>query len=130
MVQVTPPNIKWQPPVAYIKSQCKKYLLIVGVPVVESYNPRPVFYVALSFYYPPTHRVILCYIMIFIIFSLLIFIKRLLLDARSTSQQRHNDIHNDIHNINIHKTFIVLCKVNVTVFFWTQETSKTSSKCT
>ena len=27
-MQVTPSNLKWQPPVAYIKSQCKRYLLI------------------------------------------------------------------------------------------------------
>ena len=26
--QVAPPNLKWQPPVIYIKSQCKRYLLI------------------------------------------------------------------------------------------------------
>ena len=62
----------------------------------QKLRPRPVFYIALL----PTHpRVILRHIMIFIIFSSLIFIKRLLLDARSTSQQHHNDIHNDIHNI-------------------------------
>ena len=94
--------------------------------MAEIHDPRPVFYITLL----PTHQLrhISSHNDIHNISSL-IFIKR---SSRSTSQQCHNNIHNEYL---VFSLFIFIKQSSfyarsTSVFFWTQETSKTSSKCT